>query len=230
MYNALLDGLNKDQTGTVFPDEAELLLNESQLEAIVNKYEQAEKTQKRIDDLRTLVVLGETIANSGPSISGQEIFALPYNPNVNVVTPKNPSGTNKGYLFLLRASFQIQYVNNACGYKGLSKLLKSKIMRSDIKDEIARDPFNKPTDERLYHETTSDTLTLLTAGQSFGISANIDYLRYARDIILVGPNVDCELPLHMRKEIVDIAIRKKLEAIESQRYPSKVNENRNVIT
>src|SRR3990170_5880385 len=118
MYDALLDGLNKDQTGTVFPEEAELLLNESQLEAMVNKYEQAEKTQKRIDDLRTLEVIGEIIVNTGPALPGQEIFALPYNPNVNVVTPKNPSGTNKGYLFLLRASFKIQYVSNVCGYTG----------------------------------------------------------------------------------------------------------------
>lgn len=230
MYDAVLDGLNKNQTGTIFPDEFDLLINEAQLETVVNKYEQAEKTQKRIDDLRTLEIIGEIIVNTGASAPGGEIFALPYNPNVNVVTPKNPSGENKGYLFLLRASFKIQYVNNSC-YTGISEWLKSKVMRSDVRDEIARDPFNKPTDERLYHQTTGDTLILFTGGQSFGLSANIDYLRYPRDIsVTTSPNVDCELPLHMRKEIVDIAIRKRLELIESQRYPTKVNENRNVIT
>tara|TARA_R110000868_G_scaffold78892_1_gene224656 strand:- start:665 stop:1378 length:714 start_codon:yes stop_codon:yes gene_type:complete len=230
MYDALLDILNKDNTGTVYPEEFETLINAAQLEFIENKYDAAELTQKRIDDLREIVILQETIANTGPNVAGQEIFLLPYDPNAFVITPKNPSGTNNGYMFMLRASFELQYVNNICGYTGTSELLKSKVMTSDRRDEITRDPFNKPKDERLYYQLTGDRMILFTGTQSYGVSTNIDYIRYPRTIQIVNAQVDCELALHARKEIVDIAARKKLEQIQSPRYQTNVVETRNTIT
>lgn len=229
MYNYVLDVLNKDNTGTVYPEEFEVLINASQLEFIQNKYDAAELTQKRIDDLRELVVLDEVIPNTGAAVAGGEIFQLPYNPNANVITPKNPSGTNRGYMFMLRASFSINYVNNVCGYTGVSQYLKAKVMTSDRRDEITRDPFNKPKDERLYYQTTGNTLILFTGTQSYGVNANIDYIRYPRKIELVNAQVDCELALHARKEVCDIAARKKLEEIESKRYQTNIVETRNVI-
>lgn len=230
MYNYVLDVLNKDNTGTVYPEEFELLINAAQVEFIENKYDAAELTEKRIDDLREIVVLNEVIANTGGAAPGQEIFQLPYNPNANVVTPKNPSGTNRGYMFMLRASFSINYVNNICGLTGVSEFLKAKVMTSDRRDEITRDPFNKPKDERLYYQTTGDTLILFTGSQSYGVSANIDYIRYPRKIEIVNAQVDCELALHARKEVCDIAARKKLEQIESRRYQTNIVETRNTIT
>lgn len=230
MYNALLDNLNKDNTGTVYPEEFEVLINQCQIEYITNKYEAAQITQKRIDDLREITILDEIIFNTGAPVAGQEIFLLPYNPNASVVTPKNPSGENNGYMFMLRASFSIQYVNNVCGYTGVSQPLKAKVMTSDRRDEITRDPFNKPKDERLYYQITGDSMILFTGTQSYGVRADIDYIRYPRSIEIVNSLVDCELALHCRKEIVDLAVRKKLEQIESRRYQTNVIENRTAIT
>jgi hypothetical protein len=230
MYNAVLDNLNKDNTGTVYPEEFEVLINQAQLEYIVNKYDSVQITQKRIDDLREIMILDETILNTGLPIPGQELFSLPYSATSFVVTPKNPSGTNHGYMFMLRASFKINYVNNICGYTGVSELLKAKVMTSDRRDEITRDPFNKPKDERLYYQITGDAMIFFTGTQSYGVSADIDYIRYPRDIQIVNANVDCELAIHCRKEIVDIAVRKKIEQIESIRYKTNVMEQRNSIT
>src|SRR3972149_10343470 len=170
MYDALNEGLNKEQTGTVFPDEFEILINKSQIEVIENRYFSVEGTQKRIDDLRELMVLDELVVNTGPAVAGQEIFLLPYNPNANVITPKNPSGTNNGYLFMLAAAFQIQYLNSPCNSTGLSLLIKAKPMRSDKRYEIVRDPFNRPSEERLYYQINGDQVKLYTGTQSFGVN------------------------------------------------------------
>jgi len=230
MYDAFLSNLNKDKTGTVFPEEFEILINQAQMEYVKNKYDAVEVTEKRIDDLREIIVLNEIIANTGANISGQELFQLPYSATGFISTPKNPSGDNHGYLFMLRCAMQIKFVNSPCKQTGLSDYRKTKVMSSDKHEEILRDPFNKPTEERLYYQTTGDAFICFTGTQSYGVSAEIDYLRYPRDIKIIGVPVDCELSIHGRQEIVDIAVRKKLQQIESPRYPGNVNEGRQVVT
>jgi hypothetical protein len=227
MYVSFLQFLNKEKTGTVYPEEFNVLINAAQMEFIKNRYTEVEGTQKRIDDLKEITVLSEIIPNTGASVAGGEIFLLPYDPNAFVVTPKNPSGTNHGYLFMLRTGIFLQYVNNKC-FTGVSTMLKAKPMTADKRGEIARDPFNKPTDERLYYELNGQQFNVYAGGSSYAIAASIDYLRYPSDIDVIL-NIDCELSLHARQEIVDIAVRKKLEQIESPRYQSNTAENRNTI-
>jgi len=228
MYNAFLQFLNKEKTGSVYPEEFEVLINAAQMEFIKNRYSKVEETQKRIDDLREIVVLNEIIPNTGASVAGQERFVLPYNPSAFVITPMNPSGTNHGYLFMMRVGLYIKYIGNDC-FSGTSGMLKVKPMTSDKREEIARDPFNKATDQRLYYEIRGDYFGVYTGGQSYALQASIDYLRYPRDIKVLGTPVDCELSLHARQEIVDIAVRKKLEQIESPRYQSNSIEMNNTI-
>jgi hypothetical protein len=229
MYTAFLQFLNKEKTGTIYPDEFEVLINAAQMNVIKNRYDKVEGTQKRIDDLREIMVLGEIITNTGANTAGGEIFLLPYNANANVITPKNPSGDNRGYLFMLSVGLKIQYVNDPC-FTGISSTyLKCKPMSADKRREVQRDPFNKPTDQRLYYEISGNQFGVLTGGQSYGVETNCDYLRYPRDIKVVGTPVDCELALHIRQEIVDTAVRMKLEQIESPRFQSNSLENRNTI-
>ena len=231
MYDAVLIGINKEMTATLFPEEFNDLINKSQYEVIRTRYENVEQTQKRIDDLRSLIVLDETILNTGLPVAGQEIFQLPYSDTGFVVTPKNPSGQNNGYMFMLRCSFKLQYVNNKC-FTGISQdFIKSKIMNSDKKDEIVRDPFNKPKDDRLYYQITGNNFVIYTGTQSFGVSSSIDYIRYPRPIDIISiVNVDCELPIHIRQEICEVAVRKYLENIESQRFQSNtIEQNKSVV-
>lgn len=233
MFTALLDLLNKEQTGTVTPAEANRLLNLSMEELIKNKYKEFELTQKRVDDLRVLECR-DVIANTGVNQPGGEIFELPYNETGFVTTPGNPNGDNHGYMFLLNCGFKIQYVNNVCGKTGISKALKSKRMTADKEYEIADDPYNKPTDERLYYKMLGHTIRCITGTESFGVQAVIDYLRYPRSINIPVPNapndVPCELPLHVREEIVRIAARKKLGIYESPRYQQSIAEDSQSIT
>jgi hypothetical protein len=224
IYNAVVYGINKEQTGTVTPGEFEFLINEAQLEIIRDRYNEEELNQKRIDDLRILKTQDE-ILNTGPTVTGQEIFLLPYNAISFVVTPGNPSGTNHGYCFLLNVGFKIQYKNNECGLTGESKtFLKSRVLKTDVRYEINRDPYKKPKDTRLYHEVIGNRIKLYTGTDSYGLICQISYLRYPKRITLLDPN-SCEMPLHLRNEIVDVAVRKKLQRIESGAFQTKIIDN-----
>ena len=229
MYNATLEFLNKEATASLSPEEFEIMVNAAQLEYVKNRYDEAEKTQKRIDDLRSIMVINESILNSGANVAASEVFELPYDDAGFVTTAKNPTGTNHGYLFMLNCALKLSYVNNKCGFTGISEFLKAKPMKADKRNEIERDPFNRPTDERLYYQETGDQVIVFTGTQSFATEARIDYLRYPVDIQIVTSVVDSELPIHARTEIVDIVVRKVLENIESQRYSTNLNENNKII-
>lgn len=233
MFTLFLDLLNKEETGTVTPAEFNRLINNAQEEWVKNKYHEVELTQKRTDDLRVLECR-DVLSNVGVNQPGGEIFDLPYDEVNFVTTPGNPNGDNHGYMFLLNVAFRIQYVNNKCGFTGLSAFLKSKRMTADKEYEIGNDPYNKPTDERLYFKMIGHTIRCITGTESFAVQASIDYLRYPRSINVPVPNasqdVSCELPLHAREEIVRIALRKKLGIYESPRYQQSIAEDAQSIT
>lgn len=213
MYTAMTDGINKVMTSSIDYPEGERLLNKAMMEYIKNHYYSEEETEKRIDDLRTLR------SQSIVSPVSLNTFDLPYSETSNPI----------GYLFMLTISFKLHYVNNNCGFTGDSDWLPSKPLRTNFKNVISRDPYNRPTDLRLYHEIVGNQVVLHTGTDSYGISANIEYLRYPKSISLTIPQ-DCELPVHARQEIVDIAVRKYLEQVTDPRYQTNLNEAKNVIT
>lgn len=233
MFTYFLDEINKEKTGTVTPQEFNRLINNSQEECIKNKYYEAQLTQKRIDDLRVIECVDE-LPNVGVNEPGGEVFELPYSATNFVTTPGNPNGDNHGYMFLLNCGFKIQYVNDICNRTGISDPLGSKPMKADKKYAIMRDPYNKPTNDRLYHQLRGNTIKCFTGTESFGVVAVIEYYRYPVQINVPTPtsNIDvpCELPLHVREEIIDIAVRKKLGIYESPRYQQKVMEDSQSIT
>jgi len=213
MYIALQDGINKVMTSSIDYPEGERLLNKAMMEYIKNHYYSEEETQKRIDDLRTLR------AESIVSPSSLNTFALPYNEASDPI----------GYLFMLTVTFKLHYVNNNCGLSGDSDWLASKHLRTVYKNVIERDPYYRPTDLRLYYEIIGQNVILQTGTQSYGIACKMEYLRYPKSIGLTIPQ-DCELPVHARQEIVDIAVRKYLEQVTDPRYQTNVVDQKNVIT
>lgn len=233
MYRYFLDGINKERTTTVTPDEFNRLINICEVEWIKNKYSEFELTEKRIDDLRILEIR-DVIPNTGSQVAGEEIFILPYNAVTNVNTPGNPSGTNHGYMFMLNVAWKIQYVDNECCETGESKWIQSRTMKANFEWEIQDDPFNKPKDDRLFHKIIGNLVELYTGTDSYGIEVRFDYLRYPRLINVptsANPvDIVSELPLHTREEIISIAIRKELGRIESPRYQQQIIENAQTIT
>lgn len=206
MFQATLDFLDKHNTHSVTPEEWNLRINATQLDYIDLRYSEFQTTQKRIDELRVLHTRLD-INNTGNNVSGEEVFILPAD-----------------YLYNLSLAAKVEYLDNKCCLTGVSGLGKMRPMKADRKWEIIRDPFNKPKRSRIYYEMIGNDIYVLTGGEAIAQTVQLDYLRYPVNIDVLN-NVDCELPLHVRRELVDLACKQILEQIESPRYQSMMNEN-----
>lgn len=139
----------------------------------------------------------------------------------------------------LSVLFKINYVNNVCNLTGVSDWLEANIMRSDRESVIMNSVYRKPKDSRLYYRQINRQVQLITGTQSYGVAMNLKYIRWPRNIFFDELNQDdvdtadytpgngsinCELPIEIRKEIVDIAVRTYLERVRDPRYQSYLNE------
>lgn len=214
MYNYTIEVLNKEVTSSVYPDEWEVLINASQLELVQNKYNEIDAFQKRIDDLRVLVVGPDVINNSGTNTPGGEIFSLPY--------IQNPlPGGSHGYMFMLSVAIRRTTTNGLCD---TNEWIKAKPLKRDKRYEIEKDPWNKPSINRIYYFLSSNNMKVSMGDGAIASQARIEYLRYPINISL-SSNTTSELPAHMHKEICDLAARKYLEQTESPRYNTNFQEN-----
>ena len=149
------------------------------------------------------------------------------------------------FMRMLTIAFKIKYVNNVCKFTGVSEWLDANILKTDIKSVIVKNPFRKPTDERLYYSMINNHFVLNTGTESEGHSMRLDYFRYPRKIFFNKTNngnplleqdgipdytgstqgsVVCELPNDIRMEIVDIAVRTFIERVQDPRYQTYINE------
>lgn len=246
LYNAFLDGIKKSYTGTIIPAVFNRIINDWGQDEWVKKnaVEGIELNQKQIDDLSELRVVtdgamyynGAILYPIAPSVTNQ--FLVPEKvqdiTNINGVVQTYPK-----YLRTLNTMFRIVYVDNECDLEGISDWLEAHIMRSDQRVKFLKSPYRKPKDSRLYYEKIQDRLRLITGTQSYGHSLRIEYLRYPRRIFFdvdhpedaPNPNytpgvgsVNCELQPHLRKEIIDVAVRIYLERVKDERYRTFLNE------
>jgi len=74
MYSRTLELINKEHTGTIYPEEFEIFINIAQESFLKNRYSQVGETEKRIDDLRNVKVIATGIAPTATNT-----FTLPSN-------------------------------------------------------------------------------------------------------------------------------------------------------
>jgi hypothetical protein len=215
MYQSTLRLVNKSHTISIEPEEWQDLVRLSQVNVVKRKYQEFQLTQKRIDDLRILI----SDPLSDPVIAGPvalNTFPLPI---LSFTGQPN-------YFVMLNCAFKIQYQDNVCGLEGLSEWLKAKPMRDDLELQIMEDPYNKPTDSRLYYKQIGNNVLLYTGTGSFGFNARYSYLKYPPGIKLLPTPINCILPFHVRQEIAEDCARMIIELIESGRYSTYLNELR----
>jgi hypothetical protein len=208
MYTYVLEGIFKQNTSTLYPQEFNDLINKCQLEYVQNKIKEEEENQKRTDDLRELRTITTNILPTGVNT-----FPLPYNSSTNP----------PGYLYLIAANFMINYVNNCCGLTGTSGYMAAKTLKGDWNQyELQKDPYNRPSDSKLYYKVVGDNVILITGTASTGAYMEVDYYKYPSDIdVVASPNVNSILAVHCRQEICDIAIKKYLSVVQDPQYQTK---------
>tara|TARA_Y100001956_G_scaffold53718_1_gene52472 strand:+ start:2946 stop:3599 length:654 start_codon:yes stop_codon:yes gene_type:complete len=211
MYQRTLELLNKEHTGTIYPEEFDIFINIAQEAWLKNRYAEVGLTEKRIDDLREVKVILPGIAPVA-----QNTFDLPGD-----------------YLFMLAAAFRLQYFNSTdpCVEDGTISDIEiiGTPARSDQKYVQIYDPWSKPNNWRLYYDQVGTQIKLITGTDSIAQSATFEYLREPAAIQVTGVPVDCELSRETHQEIVDLCVRKVLEVIESGRYQTFLVENKSTI-
>ena len=141
-----------------------------------------------------------------------------------------PNGyPNPKYLRLLSLQFKVDYKDNAIFPDGYSEWLKAIIMRGDQRAEIYENAFRYPTDEKPYYRLLGEFVEFINETDSLPYKMKIEYLKYANDILYVAPNssqvaIDSVFMPIQQKEIVDMAVRMYIEAIQSPRYQTQVVE------
>jgi len=176
-----------------------------------------------------------------PLPDNSKYFMIPIGSPITVNKVKYPD-----MIRLLGIAFKLKYKNNECyPDDSISDWLNAHVLYSDQKSILRKNPWRKPTDERLYYELMSDNIILTNDTDSEGYSMRLDYIRSPRKIffnvnnngnpkleqtdipdytgVTVG-SINCELPQDIRMEIVNIAIRTFVERIKDPRYQSYINE------
>ena len=200
------------------PEEIDLWLNRSQDRFVKQRYshdpknEPFELTQKRTDDLRTIVTEATLIpsATQNPTKPNGILFEL----------PDGTLGTDI-YWFAINEECEIRYED--CNGSWVDERNGVYAIQHDDYNKLVDDPFNQPTKDvvlRLMHGRFAE---LLTDGT---FTINRYFLRYVRQPIRLDiintPGVSCELAEHTHSEIVAGAVTMALENIASPRFQTHI--------
>lgn len=161
------------------------------------------KTIKRLDDLRMILSVDYTDGIVPSTTVAFQNFDLPVD-----------------YRFLVNARVSMHY--NPCGNQVSTSdpevIRDLRIVEQDKAYTMQGNPFSKSTGENPMGFIFDENIRVFQDGKSFILkTVYLDYLRIPTQINL-SLLQDCELAEHTHQEIVDIAVRNMVEAIESPRY------------
>lgn len=189
------------------PDEIDHALNKMQERFIKERifdrgipYRQGfSETQKRLDDVQVIVV-----SDWSPTIPG-----LPDTGKISVAIPSD-------YLFLVNVRVLV-------GDCDPSREEPARVVQQDKLYELEKNPFAWSRKDSPIVTLADNQLTI--HGKRFIVEGLIaDYIRKP-NVISLSNNADCELAEHTHSEIVDLTVKHLLEATESQRYQTNLNES-----
>lgn len=214
MHYAVDQGLQKVASSVYdyfLPEEVDFWLNRAQERFIKQRlYKQTDPKKvgfegnvKRMDDLRLLITVDYTDGVTPDSTVDFIDFDLPID-----------------YMFLVNARVTVHV--NHCGEQvdtadpEVTRDLR--IVEQDKVYQHLQNPFAKTKAEYPLAVVYDDEVRVFQDNEKFILKTlHVDYLRQPVDITL-STSVDCELAEHTHHEIVDLAVKSIIEAIESPRY------------
>lgn len=216
------DSLNYPDLG---PEEIDVFLNKA-IEKFISqraygtnpKREGLEQTQKRFDDLLTLISSANiTTFGTGPLVKPNGVTA----------------GLPLDYLHAIEEEVDVTFLD--CN--GVSTTQRSPVysVTHDQYNKIIRDPFNKPDENGVIRMGLSGSMELISAP---GVTINTYFLRYIRVAAKVqygstypvlAADVQCDLPDHTHKEIIEMAVLDALGNIEALRRIQTQSQQLNTI-
>lgn len=212
-FNIEIDKTLDFELPYMLPEKVDYWLNKAQerfvkSRAFGNNYFKTgfEQSEKRMDDLRTILVQSSPIS---PSNSG------------NIFISNLPDD----YMYLMRHQCHTTY--SECTTPMLVPGIQC---TQDEMNILLRDPFWSPIPYDPLFYIMGDSIVYETEGDFDVVDTIVIYLRkfakiqYGTQYVDPTSDVDCELAEHTHQEILDMAVEMVLENIESQRYQSNLNE------
>lgn len=226
-FKMALDKIDSSAYPDILVEEIDVFLNEAQERFIKTRYglnnlykEGFEEIQKRTDDLRTLVV-----TNYAP-VSAVTTETNTY--SANITTPFTNEAltvaSTEVYQFYLRG--RVRVVKTGC----TSTYVAIRLVRQGELERILLDPFNSPKLNGPVGYFERGTLYFVTDGTFTIDRLKVTYLkralqiRYGTQYPTPVTDVNCELPEHTHKEIVQLSVNIALENIESRRTQTQENQ------
>lgn len=202
-----LDKIDSLNYPDILPEEIDYYLNEAQDTFVKQRYggtnsrkQSFEQSQKRIDDLRTLVLTSNIV---------------PLATNPNNIDPNAQFVNMPGdYWFLVQERATVTY--NDCKGIPVTKRVDVIATTHDSFNEVINNPFKKPNTEKVLRLMANGFSELVHAPN---VVINIYHIRYIKEPVRVSlvNNISFELPEHTHQEIVNQAVSLALESIESVR-------------
>lgn len=196
------------------PEEIDLVLNLMQDRVIIDRVfpESDEKklgleeTQKRLDDIRVLIV-DDYSDKTNP-------IQYPTRKDVSFGLPRN---------YKHRLSTEVVFLDYSCG--GQERVRKLTIEKHTDAVDHKSNPFARSNPDGVVKGTMSKNFIRIPQTESITvIGFKMAYVRLPREISL-SLGQDCELPQHVKNDIVTLSIKHILEQIESRRYQSNSVES-----
>lgn len=239
IYRDFLKEIKKSNIATVPVSRFNIIINDAYTLWYREKSNEIDIDQKRIDDLKELVVItngyysfeGNVLSPLTPIVAGQNVFPLPksldndYRVSISGVYYPN-------YRRMLNVQFRYIYNGDPCYPNGeISPWIPGKPLKTNQKNEIRKNPFRMPDRSNLYYQLRNNTVELWLGDDVSNIphSMLIEYVKYPRKINYdhTDPTNDvmCELQSDQIREIVEIAARTYLQETSDPRYNTEINEN-----
>jgi len=214
MHYAVDQGLQKVASSVYdyfIPEEIDFWLNRAQERFIKQRlYRQTDPKKlgfegnvKRMDDLRLLITVDYTDGVTPDDTVDFINFDLPID-----------------YMFLVnaRVTFHVNHCGEQVDTADPETTRDLRIVEQDKLYQHQQNPFAKTKPEFPLGAVYDDEVRVFQDNEKFILKTlHLDYLRQPVDITL-STSVDCELAEHTHHEIVDLAVKSIIEAIESPRY------------
>jgi len=212
MHNAFRQQVDKSTslTGSVdfLSEEIDYWLNEAQERFIKQRmfgtnYKQLgfEQGEKRIDDLRTLVVISDKYTLTQSTFASNMKYGS-----------LDPNPTDAPYMYYINSS--VYNVSNI-------QLQSGNVMQEEYVNDYIKDFINNPYIRRPFVLIIGTTISFIHGDEFTPTQYDLTYVRKARTLTINFPGTYetniCELPQQSHKEIVTLAASLVIENIESPR-------------
>lgn len=215
--NITLDKLDSEAFSEILPEEKDIYLNNAQLDLIKLRYglnniyqKGFEQNQKRVDDLKNLVVSNFCETVKLDLVDDYNLFEVKLDSLYLDEAHENESSFE--YMFFIKGLAKVDY-GNCSGYK------KGIQVQQDDITSIALDPFNRPKSNEPNFYFENGNIYLWCSQDSSSDNFLLTFIRKPLTISLED-DITSELPEYMHNEIVQLACDRVLEDLESPRVNS----------